>query len=919
MSQKSSDDGLIEKVKSLETELAETQKSEVRLSEIISNFVSLFEHSEDLILISDSSAKPVMWNSAYAETIKAALGVDMVPGLQPHTLLPDKKVAAWWEDLHKRVLSGEKFREEFTHDFGGGMVRHFEILYHPFIEANEVRGFSEVSRDITDRKMAEKAVAESENKYRMLFESMRNGICLVEAIYDDGGKLCDGRYIEMNAVYEKFTGLNRETAVGQTVMEMLPGTEQSWFEILDPVVKAQKSIRFEMFHADTDKFYMVSAYSPQKDKLVAVFRDITRSKWAENALKQSEENYRLIVENQTDLVVKVDNEGAFLFVSPSYCKKFGKTEAELLGKKFMPLVHKDDRESTQKAMEALYRLPYTVYIEQRAMTKDGWRWLAWVDTAVLDENQNVVSIIGVGRDIHDTKNAANALIESEKRFRALFEQATEAVFVSDLEGFIRKVNDVACRRLGYTKGELVNFHLNDIDPDFKIADDVNSLWEDLQSNAPLMLETRHRRKDGEIFPVEVCARPIHYGGQRMILAAARDISQRKALENEKQELQNKLARLKKMEALGLLAGGVAHDLNNILSSLISYPELMLMNPVFPEKFRPSVERIKEGGLRAAAIVADLLTIARGVALKKEICNLNDIIESYLASDEHRTLLEQYPGISINRALDPVLKPVSCSPVHIQKVLMNLMINAAESIDQSGMIWISTRNQYVDRPFEGYDHVEIGEYCVVSIIDNGAGISADDKERIFEPFYSKKMMGRSGSGLGLTVVWNTVQDHQGYINVTSGSDKTAFELYFPSSRQLQPDLKEPAKEESIQGDGQSILVVDDDENQREIATQILTRLGYHVETAECGETAIACLAEKAFDLIVLDMIMDPGINGRQTYEAIVRKHPGQKAIIVSGFAETKDVKEVLRLGAGAFVKKPYTTDRIGRAVKRELMS
>ncbi len=661
--------------------------------------------------------------------------------------------------------------------------------------AEEKKSKADLLEILSSKKKSEKALSESENKYRMLFESMRNGICFVEAIYDDCGKLCDARYLGMNEVYAKFTGLNKETAVNRTVMEMLPGTEKSWFDTLEPVAKSGKTVWFEMFHGNTGKWYAVSAYSPRKDTLVVAFRDTTRSKWAEDALKKSEEKYRLIIENQTDLVVKVDSQGTFLFVSPSYCKMFGKTEAELLGKKFMPLVHEDDRESTAKAMEDLYRPPYTAYMEQRAMTKDGWRWLAWVDTAMQDDNNNVVSIIGVGRDINDKKIA----------------------------------------------------------------------------------------------------------------------------ENEKQALQNKFSRMKKMEALGLLAGGVAHDLNNILSSLISYPELMLMNPIFPEKFRPSVERIKEGGLRAAAIVSDLLTIARGVAIKKKVCSLNDIIEAYLESSEHRKLMEQYPGISINRALDPVLKNISCSPIHIQKIVMNLLINAAEAIDSSGTIRVSTRNQYVDRPLTGYDNVQIGEYCVLIITDNGAGISAEDKERIFEPFYSKKVLGRSGSGLGLTVVWNSLQDHNGYVNVSSQQDGTEFELYFPASMQAQKDLQKPVHVESIKGAGQSILVVDDDENQRKIAVQILSGLGYRVETTESGEAAISYLKEKSFDLIVLDMIMDPGINGRQTYEAIVRQQPGQKAIIVSGFAETKEVKEAQRLGAGAFVKKPYTVDKIGLAVKRELMT
>ena len=247
-----------------------------------------------------------------------------------------------------------------------------------------------------------------------------------------------------------------------------------------------------------------------------------------------------------------------------------------------------------------------------------------------------------------------------------------------------------------------------------------------------------------------------------------------------------------------------------------------------------------------------------------------------------------------------------------------MSNAAEALPQGGRVTISTRNQYVDKPIRGYDEVKEGDYVVLSVADNGIGISAGDLERIFEPFYTKKAMGRSGTGLGMAVVWGTVKDHNGYIDVQSTEGKgTRFDLYLRATRREAGEKKTPALIEEYMGHGETILVVDDVEEQREIASVILRKLGYSVDAVSSGEEAVDYMKTNSADLLVLDMIMDPGIDGLETYRRILELRSGQKAIIASGFSETERVKEAQRLGAGQYVKKPYTLEKIGLAVKTEL--
>ena len=402
-----------------------------------------------------------------------------------------------------------------------------------------------------------------------------------------------------------------------------------------------------------------------------------------------------------------------------------------------------------------------------------------------------------------------------------------------------------------------------------------------------------------------------------LLGISTDITERKQSEEALRESEEKLARAKKMEAMGLMAGGVAHDLNNILSGIVSYPELLLLDLPEDSPLRNPIKTIQESGMRAADVVEDLLTIARGVTTSKEVLNLNPMIEEYMDSADQQKLEKIKPLSTYRTELDSELLNTTCSASHVKKILMNLTVNASEAIEGTGTVTISTMNRYLDEPLKGYEDVRIGEYVLLSVSDDGSGISPQDLDKIFEPFYTKKVMGRSGTGLGLAVVWNSMQDHKGYINVKTSEKGTVFELYFPTTREEVADEADQVPLDDYLGHGEKILVVDDEERQREIAGGILTRLGYSAETVSSGEEAIEYVKDNPVDLIVLDMVMPKGINGRKTYEEIIKIRPGQKAIIASGYAKTKEVDRAQELGAGKYIKKPYTLPKVGLAVKEEL--
>jgi CheY-like chemotaxis protein len=373
-----------------------------------------------------------------------------------------------------------------------------------------------------------------------------------------------------------------------------------------------------------------------------------------------------------------------------------------------------------------------------------------------------------------------------------------------------------------------------------------------------------------------------------------------------------------MEAIGTLAGGVAHDLNNVLGILVGYSELILDKIDASSEIRPHVINIMKGGERAAAIVQDLLTLARRGVHTEKVINLNTLIVDYQKSPEFEKLCSFHLDVQIKTDLKPDLLNITGSPVHLTKTFFNLVSNAAEAMPNGGILTIASSNQYLDRPIQGYDDVREGDYVVLSVSDTGEGIPVADMKRIFEPFYTKKVMGRSGTGLGLAVVWGTVKDHDGYINVQSEEGKgTNFTLYFPVTREEVSKDQIPVSMSEYMGNGESILVVDDVEGQRELATQMLKKLNYNAATVTSGQEAIEYIKTNKADLIVLDMIMDPGIDGLDTYGRILEINPKQKAIIVSGFSETVRVNRAQALGAGAYVRKPYVLERLGLAVRREL--
>jgi len=800
-----------------------------------------------------------------------------------------------------------------------------------------------VGIDTTERKHAEEELRQSEAKLRAITHSTQDAILMMDPA---------GRISYWNPAAEKMFGWSSQDAIGQNLHEFLAPDRhaESHRENIQQFASSGegyavgKTLELTARRKGGQEFPVELSLSAIRLTdgwhAVGILRDITERKRAEEALRESERRLADIIDFLPDATFVIGRDGRVIAWNRAIEAMTGVRAEAMLGKgdheysipfygERRPILidlalHADPERERQYT--AIRRSGDTIFGESFVPgLPTGHAHLSATASVLRGAKGEIVAAIECIRDNTERKQAEEALRESEARWQfALEGGAGDGLWDWNVQTgevfFSRRWKEM----LGYEEGEIGN-RLDEWEQRVH-PDDIDRVYADIRFHLAgktdvYVNEHRMRCRDGSYKWIldrgKVISRAEDGAALRMI-GTHSDISGRKRDEEARRELEGRLQRAEKMEALGLLAGGVAHDLNNVLGILVGYSELLLeeFDPANP--LRPHAEYIKQGGERAAAIVQDLLTMARRGVQTKEVVDLNALIEDFRNSPEFGAIRDYHPQVEFDVVLSPGLLHIKGSPIHLQKTVMNLVSNAAEAMPAGGRVVITTGNQYLDRPLPGYDRIEEGDYVVLTVSDTGEGLSKDDMRKIFEPFYTKKVMGRSGTGLGLAVVWGTVKDHNGYINVRSEVGRgTTFTLHFPVTREDIQKGRQSVPISDYMGKGESVLVVDDVKGQRELAQRMLLKLNYHVVTAASGEEAVEYLKENQVDMIVLDMIMDPGIDGLETYRRIREIRPQQPAVIASGFSESERVRQAQALGAGAYVRKPYVSETLGIAIRKEL--
>lgn len=648
-------------------------------------------------------------------------------------------------------------------------------------------------------------------------------------------------------------------------------------------------------------------------------RDISKRKQAEESLKEREELFRATLESTADGILVVNDKGETILTNTKFVEMWRIPEEMITTRDDNKLLNyvldqlRDPDAFLAKVKQLYESFEHSI---DTLHFKDGRVFERY--SCPLVKDNNLAGRVWSFRDITDLKNAEKSAQESERKYRSLFNTLHDGIMAVDLDENILFANRAACDMFGYTESELIGTNIKRYVPE---GDHIIIDHETMNriNNKIGKYEITIIKKNGELRNILLSATP--YVDENGIVTSAvgvfSDITELKRTEKEKHELKEKLINAQRMESLGVLAGGVAHDLNNILGPLVAYPALIKMELPADSPINAKLDKIEKSAQRASDVVQDLLTLARRGRYEMIALDINEIIGSYLKSTNFSELHSRYDNITLRLISDNSIPKIHGSATHLYKVIVNLVINAIDAMPTGGDLTIKTECKEIKKLVGGFSRIEPGKYNIITISDSGTGIAPKDLKRIFEPFYSKKKLGKSGSGLGLAIVYGVVKDHNGYVDVISEMDKgSTFYIYLPAVfSDTGQSVSTVARD--IKGN-ESILIVDDVSEQRELADTILSSLGYSVSTAGNGEEAIEYLRNHNVDLVILDMIMDPGIDGLDTYKGILKLRPGQKAIISTGFSETDRVKEAERLGVGKVIKKPYTMQILGKAI-RELLA
>lgn len=821
-----------------------------------------------------------------------------------------------------------------------GVEGWMELYAFPLVDSgtSEVTGVIEYVRDVTERRRVESALRESEEKFRTIFESSPLGILHFDQ---------DGVVTIANDQVLKILGANRERLIGFNTLKGLkdPLMKQA---MMDALSGRRGTFEGEYVSITGGKRIIVKTecspvFAEDGSSLggMAVFEDISKRKKAEEAVLKiargvsaevGERYFRSMVLHLTEIL-----EADYAFIGEVAGDKQQRVrtlalcaggevldnfEYDLAGTPCDNVVGRDPCSYTDRVFELfpedhlLAEMHVNAYVGIPLYDSSGKSlglMVVMYKRSLEDVRmiESTLKIFGSRAASELERNMADgALRDSERSYRTLAQNLPAMVYRTFLKENNRMqfFNEMCKTMTGYSEEELCGGEFCTIDclmlPEEKkkVLAEISSC---VKEKRAFSVEYRARHKNGTIRYFLEKGTPVYGpdGKPLYVDGLIYDMTENKRMEEE-------LSRAQRLETAGRIAGQIAHDFNNLLSPLMAYPDLMRME--FSDKdhpVMPLLDQMQSAAIQMAEINQQLLTLGRRGHYTLEAVHLNTVIQE---------LLESFPvphTVTVEKKYDPGLLPVKGGSAQLTRVFTNIIANAIESMADVGTLRIATMNVYLEHPLKSYETIQRGEYARVDIEDNGCGILPEIMNSIFDPFFTtKKADKKRGSGLGLSVVKAVMEDHNGYIAIESRPGKgTTFSFYFPITRDMEL-LEKPAEE--IAGGSERVMVADDDPLQRDVITRLLGQLGYKVHAVESGEEAVEYVRGNPQDLLILDMIMG-GIDGTETFRRIREFSPDQKAVILSGYAETGRVAEAQRMGAGSFVRKPVDLKSLARAVRLEL--
>jgi PAS domain S-box-containing protein len=857
----------------------------------------------------------------------------------------DEKTAREVYQSYNRVYSTGKPDKGFEYELlrKDGTTRNVEVSIS-LIENPEGKGigFRGIIRDVTKRKRTEEALRESEEKLRTFMDSVTDFF----AITDRNENL-----IYVNRSMAENLGYSEEEMTGMHVSEIISEKSMIKFEpeVKELVETGKLSIESTWVSKHGDKFHgelRVNAvydangnYSGSR----GVFRDITKRKLAEEALRESEEKYKTLVESSHDMIFMVDLEGTFLFTNEATWTTLGYSKEEIRGTDGFTLIHPDDSEAVRARFSRLAQGKREDNIEYRYRTKAG-SYINVLNNAspMFDSEGNVIAAFGIARDItqfrqaeealkraHDNletrvaertqdlltaneqlkqgigerKQAEEALRESEEKYSTLVENSLTGIYI-DCDGKIVFANRRFAEMYGYSRQELVGMESwRLVYPDDRALTDQIRAKRMKGEKAPRVYEARGLTKDGETIWIVRRNTRIEYQGRPAVLGNIVDTTGHKRAEEEKNELQAQLQQAQRMEAIGTLAGGIAHDFNNLLMGIQGNVSLMYLDMDPAHLYYERLKNIEKQVRSGSRLTSHLLGYARKGKYEIMPINLNQ-----LAVETCETFIRTKKHITVDRELAEDLFAIDADPSQIEQVLLNLCVNATDAMPDGGDLIVKTMNTDDKKMKSSLYDPKPGKYVQLTVTDTGMGMDKKTAEHIFDPFFTTKTRGR-GTGLGLASAYGIVKAHSGYIDVKSKQGHgTTFSICLPASEnRVQRVSRTPVK--VIKGTG-TVLLVDDEKVILEVGQDLLEAMGYRILVARDGKEGVRVYKKNwnEIDIVVMDMVM-PNMGGGEAYDRIREINPNVKVLLSSGFSIDGEASEILDRGCDGFIQKPFNMKKL----------
>jgi PAS domain S-box-containing protein len=824
-------------------------------------------------------------------------------------------------ERHTKRLRGERVPEVYPFRImdGQGNVKWLETSVVLISWDNRPAALDFLT-DVTERTKAEERLRLSEQRYRALSESAQDFIFIVDRngeiqYVNTAGALAFGSFPE------KIKGRNIRELFPQEIAERQKQNLQKVFESGNVFSSEQKTLfPSQELWLDTQLIPLGS----EKGKITSVLgisRDMTERKRAEEALRESEERYRTILENIEDGYYETDLRGDLTFFNDSLCRMLGYSKDEMMGMSNKQYTDEENRKRLLQAFNDVYRTGKPAKgFDWQVIRKDGRKVFGEVSVSLVkDSEAHPIGFRGIARDITQRKQAEQALRTEKQRFQTLLGNAPFGMMMIDDKGDFKYLNTKFIELFGYGLHDVPNgkawFRKAYPDPTYRHQ--VISTWindsKSLEPGEKVPRIVTVTCKDGTEKMTRFITVKLETGEN---LVSAEDITERKRAEEERALLQEQLRQSQKMEAVGLLAGGIAHDFNNLLTVIKGYGQLSLLKLDGDSPLKRNIEEIQKGAERAANLTRQLLAFSRRQVMEMKVLNLNTLLME-LKEMLHRVIGED---IELITRLSADLGRIKTDPGQFEQVILNLAVNARDAMPTGGKLIIETANVELD---EAYAHSHVGvttnPYVMLIISDTGSGMTPEVKGRIFEPFFTTKEKGR-GTGLGLSTVYGIIKQSQGNIWAYSEPGHgTTFKIYLPRIEEDVSFLYHRGDNEFPKHGNETILLVEDELSLRSLAGQILRDHGYTVIEASNGEEALRLTEEhngKAIHLLLTDVVM-PQMSGKDLAERIKALRPSVKVLYTSGYTGDTIAHHGILEPDIDFLQKPFSPAMLTRKVREVL--